>query len=323
MVQRTRTLLFVAHIIDWLASPFTVIAGVWFKYLRKLGFQHLPVSKKLLLKIGVFPVRDHYYEPLVNPAHLRYPLDRDRLLPAIDMNDAEQLSLLERFSWQNELKQFPLDQADELSYHYHNPNFGSGDAEFLYSLIRLAKPRRIIEVGSGFSTLMARNAIRDTQAQAPEYQCDHVCIEPYEQPWLEKLGITIIRRRVEDCDMEIFASLQKDDVLFIDSSHVIRPQGDVLFEYFRLLPALKSGVYVHIHDIFTPRDYLAEWVSAEIRLWNEQYLVEAFLSYNKHFRIVGALNYLKHHYARELFDKCPILAMELANEPASLWLVRE
>jgi predicted O-methyltransferase YrrM len=322
-VIRTRSVLLAARIVDVLATPFTALAAVWLKALRRLGLQYMPVSRRLLLKIGVLPVRDHYYEPLVNPGHLRLALTANRHLRAIDLNDAEQLAMLAQFDSQKELREFPLEKTDELTYYYHNPNFGSGDAEYLYSLIRLVKPRKIIEIGSGFSTLMARSAIRKNELDAVDYACDHVCIEPYEQPWLERLGIQIMRRRVEDCDVSLFASLRKNDILFIDSSHVIRPQGDVLFEYFELLPVLQSGVYVHIHDIFTPRDYPAEWVVQEIRLWNEQYLVEAFLSFNTEFRIIGALNYLMHNYPEQVAEKFPILKMETStNEPASLWMVR-
>jgi len=75
--------------------------------------------------------------------------------------------------------------------------------------------------------------------------------------------------------------------LFIDSSHIIRPQGDVLFEYLEILPILNAGVFVHIHDIFTPKDYLSEWILDGKVFWNEQYLLEAFLSFNTCFKIMG------------------------------------
>jgi len=323
MAKRTRALLLTARILDVVAAPFTAAAGAWLKALRKLGLQLMPVSKRVLLKIGVFPVRDHYYEPMINPKHLRAPLTQNRALPAIDLNAAGQLALLSQFTYQEELTQFPLQKTDDLKFYYHNASFGSGDAEYLYSLIRLVKPRRIIEVGSGFSTLMARSAIDRNKADCADYTCEHTCIEPYEQPWLEKLGIEIMRRRVEECDLSLFAALQKNDILFIDSSHVIRPQGDVLFEYLELLPSLQSGVFVHVHDIFTPRDYLPAWIIDETRLWNEQYLVEAFLSFNAQFRIVGALNYLFHEHRDATLGKFPMLKAESAvREPGSLWLQR-
>jgi predicted O-methyltransferase YrrM len=324
MAKRTRAILMLARFIDVVAVPFTVLCGIWLKALRKLGLQHVPVSKSILLKIGVFPIRDHYYEPMFNPNQLRYSLSQERPLPGIDLNISGQLSLLSRFASQSELTEFPLAKQDELSFYYHNPSFGSGDAEFLYSLIRLGKPRNIVEIGSGFSTLMSRAAIHRNRSESTDYACNHICIEPYEQPWLEKLGIQITRRRVEECDPAVFASLGRDDILFIDSSHIIRPQGDVLFEYLELLPSLQSGVYIHIHDIFTPRDYPREWVVDENRLWNEQYMVEAFLSLNRDFQIVGALNFLAHNHAEKLAEKFPIFAKEiLTREPGSLWLSKK
>lgn len=117
-----------------------------------------------------------------------------------------------------------------------------------------------------------------------------------------------------------FQQLRANDILFIDSSHIIRPQGDVLFEYFEILPALNSGVIVHIHDIFTPKDYPAEWINKHM-FWNEQYLVEAFLSFNTSFRVIGALNYLAHNFPKEFAAKCPIFSQE-PNEPKAFWLIK-
>jgi hypothetical protein len=307
-----------------LALPFTAMAGAWLKCLRVMGLQYLPYSKRILLSIGVLPVRDHYYEPMVNPKHLRYSLSKVRALPAVDMNVAAQLSFLERFTYQQELAAFPLEKPGNLKFFYHNSSFESGDAEYLYSLLRSIKPQRLIEIGSGYSTLISHSALNVNRAEDSAYKCEHICIEPYEQPWLEELGVQVIRRQVEKCGTELFTSLEKGDVLFIDSSHVIRPQGDVVFEYLELLPLLQSGVYVHIHDIFTPRDYLHEWVVDEIKLWNEQYLLEAFLSFNKQFRVIGALNFLAHQYPNEIGSRFPILQREMqTREPGSFWLIRQ
>jgi predicted O-methyltransferase YrrM len=324
MVKRTRALLATARVVDILALPFTALAAVWFKFLRHLGFQYLPASKRALLFIGILPVRDHYYEPMINPKHLRHALSDVRRLPGIDMNVPEQLSLLEQFGYQQELAQFPLDQTDELKFFYHNSSFESGDAEFLYSLLRLIRPKTLIEIGSGYSTLIAHSAVDRNRTEDGTYNCEHICIEPYEQPWLEDIGVRVVRRRVEECGTQLFTSLKKGDVLFIDSSHVIRPQGDVVFEYLELLPVLQSGVYVHIHDIFTPRDYLQEWVVDEIKLWNEQYLLEAFLSFNNRFRVIGAVNFLTHHHPAEIASRFPVLKAEIAHrEPGSFWIITQ
>ena len=323
-VKRSRVLLFVARLVDILSIPLTLVAAIWLKGLRILGLKHVPLTKNLLISLGVLPIRDHYYEPLFNPRHLRHSLALDRSLPSVDLNFKEQLTLLSRFSYQNELAEIPKFKINPFEYYYNNASFESGDAEYLYSLIRLFKPKRFFEIGSGFSTLMARKALLKNFADDSTYSCEHVCIEPYEQPWLEELGIQIIRKRVEDCDIGMFSCLQRGDFLFIDSSHIVRPQGDVLFEFFEILPALNSGVLVHVHDIFTPRDYLEEWVVDDMKLWNEQYLLEAFLAFNSEFRVIGALNYLTHNFPVEVGEKLPVLKAEMATrEPGSFWMVRQ
>jgi predicted O-methyltransferase YrrM len=323
-VKRSRTLLAIARAAELVALPLTWCAAVWLKALRRFGFRYLPASKALLQSVGVLPVRDHYYEPLINPGRLRLPLDKDRELPALDFNVSEQLARLARFTYRDELLKFPHEPLQKFQFHYRNGSFGSGDAEYLYSLIRLEKPRRIVEIGCGASTLMMRHAIERNIVEDPRYACEHICIEPYEQPWLEELGVQVVRKRVEECDKDLFTSLQGNDLLFIDSSHVIRPQGDVLFEYLEVLPLLRPGVFVHIHDIFTPKDYLKEWVVDDIKFWNEQYLLEAFLSFNPEFRIIGALNYLTHNHAEKIGNCFPILQSELATrEPGSFWIVRQ
>lgn len=262
---------------------------------------------------------DHYYEPLFNPKHLRYSLRKERFLPGIDFNDTEQLLILKKFCYNDELLKFPLDKKNNvLEYCYNVGAFLSGDAEYLYNMIRLYKPKKIIEIGSGSSTLMARNAINKNIIESDDYYCEHICIEPYEQYWLEEIGIEIIRKKVEVVGIDIFKTLHENDILFIDSSHIIRPQGDVLFEYLEILPSLNKGVIVHIHDIFTPRDYLDEWFGEN--LWNEQYLLEAFLTHNKNYRIIGAVNYLSHKYKELFSSKCPIYNIQSGREPGSFYI---
>ena len=183
------------------------------------------------------------------------------------------------------------------------------------------KPSKIFEIGSGYSTLLAAQAIKSNQLETSSYNCKHLCIEPYEMPWLERSGVTVLRERVEDVDKALFLELNANDILFIDSSHIIRPQGDVLFEYLELLPILNVGVIVHIHDIFSPRDYLKQWVVDEVKFWNEQYLLEAFLTCNRDWKIIGALNYLhhKHHkHHKQLPEKCPFLTKD--REPGSFYI---
>jgi len=303
---------------DIILSPFIYPAGYLLKAIRKAGVWRMPLCKRVLMQVGVFPIRNHYHEPLFDSRMLHRPLDQNRELPGIDWNTDEQLNLLKSFCFNEELKDVPIEKVDELTFHINNDFFESGDAEYLYNLIRLKKPARIVEIGSGHSTLMAIKAIKKNQEGIAGYRCKHLCIEPYESPWLEKTGVTVIRQRVEDVNKAVFSELGNGDILFIDSSHIIRPQGDVLFEYLELLPSLQLGVIVHVHDIFSPRDYLKEWVIDEVRFWNEQYLLEAFLTNNRDWKIIGALNYLHHNHFEQLAEKCPFLTQD--REPGSFYM---
>jgi len=272
----------------------------------------------------------HFYSPIPDLEDIRRRrseiFDRSaKSLPGIDLNEAGQLALLERFRWQEELRALPRTPAGALSYHYDNPNFGPGDAEVLYSLIRLRRPATILEVGSGMSTLMALEAVRANRREDSAYSCRQVWIEPYEMPWLEQVaGIEVLRQKVEAVDDGLFRSLRAGDILFIDSSHVIRAQGDVVREFLEILPLLAPGVLVQVHDIFTPYDYPEQWLWNEVRLYNEQYLVEAFLTQNRDFRVLAAVHWLCRNHRARLIEKCPVLVegLEPGGGPASLWLER-
>ena len=316
----------VRRFLDFIFSPLTLIAGYWFRYIRTTDVHKMPISYSIFLKTGVMPVSDHYYEPMMNPyKHLSSPLTKDRNLPGVDLNVAGQLNLLEKFNYNEELKAFPIERkgADDFSFCYNNGSFCSGDAEVYYNIIRYKKPRRIYEIGSGNSTLVAQLAIKANAAENSTYACDHICVEPYEWPALEKLDVKVIRQRVEKLEPSFFMTLNSNDILFIDSSHVIRPQGDVLFEFLELLPQLKAGVIVHIHDIFTPKDYPEEWIYNRRIFWNEQYLLEAYLSGNSPYEIMIAMNYLKHHHFEKVAAKCPVLAVQPEREPGSFWMVKK
>lgn len=304
-------------IYDLLFFPLFYLGALLLKRFRSHGINAFPLTWKMLQKVGVFPILDHYYEPLFQTQKLK-SLREDRVLKGINFNEEGQLALLKKFNFNEEL----VFIKENKLFDFDNPSFKSGDADFLYNMIRYLKPNRIIEIGSGYSTLMAIEAIEKNKLEQPEYKCKHICIEPYEQPWLEELNVEVIREKVEEVDRSLFNILEENDILFIDSSHIIRPQGDVLFEYLELLPSLNVGVYIHIHDIFTPKDYLDSWIKEKILFWNEQYLLEAFLSFNSAFEVVGAVNYLMHHHGGSLLKKCPILAQDKAREPGSFWIKR-
>lgn len=313
----------VYQLLDIVLLPVTIPFAYFFKAARKRVFANLPITKRILFAIGVYPIRDHYYEPLFNPKHLKKPLSQDRNLPGIDLNINAQLEILSGFHYNEELLKFPMNRVDNrMEYHYNHGPFAAGDSEYLYNIIRYFKPARLIEIGSGSSTLMALNALKKNREENPAYLCEHICIEPYEHGWLKECNVKVVRGLAENADKNLFKGLGKNDILFIDSSHIIRPQGDVIFEYLELLPILNAGVLVHIHDIFTPKDYPEKWIKNAV-LWNEQYLLEAFLSQNREYEIIGAVNYLMHHYYEQFAAKCPVLKMQGNKEPGSFWIRRK
>lgn len=307
-------------VVDWLLLPATLAAGALLKVVRRIGLGRLSQNRGALMRLGILPVRRHYYEPLVHPADLRKPLELERELPGIDWNLRGQLELLGGLCYAGELQDLTEPSTVRAEFRLNNGSFESGDAEFLYQMIRAKKPRRIIEIGSGQSTLIARRATRQNREEASNYNCRHVCIEPFEARWLEELGVTVMRKRVEDVDPALFTELEADDLLFIDSSHIIRPQGDVVTEYLEILPSLQPGVIVHVHDVFSPRDYPKEWVFKQMWLWNEQYLLEAFLTHNDSWQVVAALNMLRHRHFEQLKCVCPYLTER--REPGSFYIQR-
>lgn len=320
--RKAKLLLIALKLIDILGAPVTVVSALWLKKLRRAGLKRMVVSRWIFDRVGMLPVIDHYYEPMISRRQLSTPLDASRDLPGIDLNIEVQLGLLNKFNYSDELKALPRNDAE--GFFYHNGSFEAGDAEFYYSFIRSLKPKRIIEIGSGASTLLALEAISRNQLDNPAYACRVTCVEPFEQSWLESSGLEIIRKRVENVDPNIFSELENGDVLFIDSSHVIRPRGDVLFEILQVLPLIKPGVYVHVHDVFTPHEYPEDWLFGAVRLWDEQYILEAFMSCNSDFEVVGALSYLKSEYPDEVKRCFPVLAEEFSTKnPGSFWIRRK
>lgn len=309
-------------LIDLILLPFVISSGIILYMYRRIGSSFLKLSTKALLGLRIFPIRDFFYEPLFNENHLRFSLRKERNLPRLNLNQDVQLSFMNNLKFSDELLQMKLEVNSKKSkmvdheFRFKNGFFESGDVEFLYQFIRYTQPKKIVEIGSGYSTLIAARAIAQNKLESGQ-EIQHICIEPYSNNWLERIpNITVIRQRIEEFNVDWSTLLSAGDLLFIDSSHVIRPQGDVLYEYLEIIPSLKSGVFVHVHDIFTPRDYLDSWVINEKRFWNEQYLLESILQ-NPRYEIVAALNFLKHNHYSELLKVCPYLSSE--REPVSMY----
>jgi predicted O-methyltransferase YrrM len=269
--------------------------------------------------LGVYPVIDHYHDPLVSLRSIdREQALRPRSLPGLDLRSEAQLALLPTLNYADELEDAGARGDDGgLRPTFDNLAFGPGDAELLYSMIRERKPKRVIEVGSGHSTRFAARALDRNRTEGVVAQ--HICVEPYESPWLEQLGVEVLREPVESIGLSLFRSLEANDILFVDSSHVVRPQGDVLYLLHSVFPELSPGVLVHVHDVFTPRDYPLAWLERRW-FWTEQYVLEALLVHSPRYEVVLALNHLFHDHRSALLRVCPALRQMPEKEPSSFWM---
>jgi hypothetical protein len=216
------------------------------------------------------------------------------------MNGATQLSLLrDAFPlFRDEYDRIPPHPSGETeSFYLKNNRFEGLDPILAYCMVRHFKPRQIIEVGGGFSTLLL------AQAAEKNGNTSLHCIEPYPAEFLTKplAGLTsVLIKKVEEVDLSVFSRLEADDFLFIDTSHVVKIGGDVNFLLLEVLPRLQPGVIVHFHDIFLPFEYPRDWVVDQHRFWTEQYLLRAFLLFNSAFEVLVTTGYLNAHYRHEL-----------------------
>lgn len=186
------------------------------------------------------------------------------------------------------------------------------DAAAAYVLVRDRRPRQIVEVGSGHSTRFMARAIRDGGIDAAL-----TAIDPSPRAAIEGLGLTLIRRTVQEAGMDSFGALRTGDVLFIDSSHILMPGTDVDLLFNRVLPTLPSGVLVHIHDIFLPDDYPPQW---DWRGYNEQ-LGVASLIQGGGFRILWSSRYAATRMAGAVAASVAGgLPLRAGAQEASLWL---
>ncbi|HZR64403.1 MAG TPA: class I SAM-dependent methyltransferase [Terriglobales bacterium] len=250
----------------------------------------------------------HFYQPIPDTQNLSTTLwDRPRELVGIDMNDSMQLDLLRNHfpKFRDEYERIPIEPTGESnSFYVRNTLFGAADALVTYCMVRHFQPRLIVEVGGGFSTLLLTKAAAKNNATAL------ICVEPFPQEFL-KQGVPglnrLIEKKVQDIDLEFFSQLNSGDILFIDSSHTVKIGGDVNYLFLEVLPRLNPGVIVHIHDIFLPFEYRRDWVVDELRFWTEQYLLQAFLTFNSEFEVLMANSYMGHKYVADVKLAFPTL----------------
>lgn len=275
----------------------------------------------------------HFYSPIPDfeslVAHRERLFRTDRPLAGIDLRADSQLAMLEKMCRYYE--DFPFRDSQQLPAHYFdNVYFPYFDAVILFAMLQVIRPQRVIEVGSGFSSAV----MLDVAARQEMSGLNLTFIDPdlsRLEPILQHTSVSpdryqTLQSRVEDVGHGIFQSLRRGDVLFIDSSHVLKTGNDVHFLLFDVIPKLSQGVYVHIHDIHFPFEYPELWLDQR-RAWNEAYAVRAFLSFNSAFEIVIFNDYLVARHSDTIKKLFPGMVDRLQRSAAkvkagSLWLRR-
>lgn len=269
----------------------------------------------------------HFYSPVPDTRSLSSEPKRSRVWPAVapeiagvEWRPREQVTLVRELAAQPELELPRAPTGVVTEYQTDNDFFRLQDGWTLQAMLRHLQPKRLIEVGGGWSSLLSARVNRECLGG----ELDFTCIEPYPAPFLtaQLPGLTsLLAAPVEDVPLDRFLALEAGDVLFIDSSHVIKTGNDVRFLYHEVLPRLAPGVAVHVHDIFLPHDYPQQWV-LEGWGWNEQYLLQSFLAFNPAYEVLVANHWLAQTQAQVLAKSIPGYASEPAPQGCSLWMRR-
>jgi hypothetical protein len=268
----------------------------------------------------------HFYSPLPDVSALKENFHRwyrEDSLETLPVDLGRQLAFLQALlPYRNECRQLP--RLEQVTAEGFGLGYGEVEAHFLHCLIRYFKPRRMIEVGSGVSTFFALHSL-EINRQTEGVDAAMICIEPYPRPKLRALAaqkkVTVYAQPVQDVDPRLFEQLDPGDILFIDSSHTSKVNSDVNFLYFTVLPALRKGVVMHIHDI--PFPYLTcppgHPMFEKSLLWNEAALLRAFFMWNRAFDILMCQSYLHHKRPDSIQDVVGIYDRE-KHFPSSLWM---
>jgi len=274
----------------------------------------------------IFPP-GHFYSPIPDLNEIKkreeiiFRKRRREEVLAIDMNEEEQLKHLRIICELSKSADYPENppSSDYSKFYFSNGLFEGLDALAYFSFILHYKPKLIIEVGAGFSSLLAM----DVNKKFFKDKITLILIEPYPSKILVK-GLSdyknaeLIKIPVQDVSLDLFSQLGANDILFIDSTHVSKIGSDVNHIFFEILPRLSSGVIIHFHDIFLPDEYPKKWVFEENRAWNEMYILRAFLMYNNVFKILFSSYYISTRYPNEV-SNC-------FNKPiggGSIWIKKE
>ena len=244
----------------------------------------------------------HFYQPIPDTREIsRRYCDQPRNCH-IDFFRQEQLNFLMQVTkYQEEYNAFEIQRSSAKRFYLDNDAFTGIDPHVYHCMIRHYQPRRIIEIGSGHSTILAAEAL---ELGPPGYS--FTAIDPYARHFvreyfdLPRPGCQLVTKPAEEMDLGLFGALEANDILFIDSSHVARFMSDVVYMVLEVLPQLRPGVLVHFHDIYLPYDYPLNRLIENHQFWNEQYLLEAYLGGGGRGKVVFANHLMVRQYPEEI-----------------------
>jgi len=277
--------------------------------------------------LGIFIIANHFHEPIPDTRHLQPALwDVPSECVGIDWNPTGQMGLLAGFisSYQAEFELLPLNRpVAPASFYIRNESFSAVDAEVLYCMVRQLAPRRVFEVGGGYSTHLIVRALEANQRDGGQAPGELLVIEPYPRAIVRTAlpagARNLSVENVQSVGLDRFASLEANDILFVDSSHVLKLGSDLHFLFLEVLPRLKRGVVIHFHDIFLPLEYPKAWVLRDHRFWNEQYALQMFLTFNSRARVLWSSSYM-HVYHADALERAFSSYRRDQDWPVSFWI---
>jgi hypothetical protein len=277
------------------------------------------------------PLPVHFYSPIpdIDDLERRHIWEKKNQLIGIDFQIGNQVTLLHRLGekFGDECKWPLLPTNDPARFYINNNSFSFGCAAILHSMIRYYKPKRIIEIGSGNSSRIIAEAIKTNKTE--NFQTEYIIIDPFPSQFIRTDLPTvseIIVDKVENVDENIFFQLAENDILFIDSGHVVKTGGDVNYLILEILPRIRPGVIIHFHDIPLPCEYpKIYFTNPAFRVfWTEAYLLQAFLSLNPYFEVLLGMNYLMTEKIEDFRKSFPHYNPEIHKSVSgSFWIQRK
>jgi predicted O-methyltransferase YrrM len=274
--------------------------------------------------VSLFAWPGDFGSPVVDPRRLRGIGSDDPTmvdLPGIELSVEHHQAVWRQ--WLPHIERWEADAAAGRRYHAGagNDMFGATSGRWLAGAIGSIRPKRYVEIGSGFSSALILD-INDEQRPDDPIHCTFIDPKPDRLLGLLRAGdeehCDFLKCPVQEVDLSVFDRLESDDVLFIDSSHVAKSESDVVTELFTILPRLKSGVYIHFHDIPYPFDYPRRWLVEQNRSWNEAYFLRAFLMHNTSYPVHFWTDYFALFCGPE--GERTGLAAAMTQRASSIWL---